>query len=140
MNLASLRQLPVCRFLPTPMVLVACHLATETNESCFAASIHAPVSPLEEELESSFTSGRERLSMDSGSQDGSPGSTAAGAIRAESNTSKHHKCPLCPKTYSRLSRLRDHENIHQGLKPHICAGRCGVQGWYVSKTTSRYHN
>lgn len=33
---------------------------------------------------------------------------------------KSLQCPLCGKTFKKASTLRDHQNIHNNLKPHIC--------------------
>ena len=33
---------------------------------------------------------------------------------------KTYKCEVCSKTYTRTDGLRDHMNIHLGLKPHKC--------------------
>lgn len=45
---------------------------------------------------------------------------------------KKFKCTVCGKTFARKQRLEACQNKHQGERPYICGGLCGVKPWYLS--------
>lgn len=41
-------------------------------------------------------------------------------LRAHEGLKKYYKCSYCDKTLSSSASLRDHTNIHTGLRPYVC--------------------
>lgn len=53
----------------------------------------------------------------------------SGGQRAEGTSSGPFQCPLCSQTFDRQARLQGHIHLHNGDRPYVCDGSCGVDGW-----------
>ena len=84
--------------------------------------------PSSAHLDSSTTS---NISTDVPAMNGVvPASTTAPPVPTTNVTTQHRfGCPLCPKTFDRLTRAEACHNEHLDLKPHVCHGACGDVAW-----------